>query len=88
MANQKLQNLLYMVLVAGNFLNSGGYAGSLLAYPHPHAHRMLILIPIPMLMLMLMLMHMLMHMHMHMLMLMFQSRQCGRNEDLIAAQAD
>ena len=80
MANQKLQNLLYMVLVAGNFLNSGGYAGSLLAYPHPHAHRMLILIPIPMLM------HMLMHMHM--LMLMFQSRQCGRNEDLIAAQAD
>lgn len=82
MANQKLQNLLYMVLVAGNFLNSGGYAGSLLAYPHPHAHRMLILIPIPMLMLM----HMLMHMHM--LMLMFQSRQCGRNEDLIAAQAD
>ena len=74
MANQKLQNLLYMVLVAGNFLNSGGYAGSLLAYPHPHAHRMLILIPIPMLM--------------HMLMLMFQSRQCGRNEDLIAAQAD
>ena len=82
MANQKLQNLLYMVLVAGNFLNSGGYAGSLLAYPHPHAHRMLILIPIPMLM------HMLMHMHMHMLMLMFQSRQCGRNEDLIAAQAD
>ena len=27
MANQKLQNLLYMVLVAGNFLNSGGYAG-------------------------------------------------------------
>ena len=82
MANQKLQNLLYMVLVAGNFLNSGGYAGSLLAYPHPHAHRMLILIPIPMLM------HMLMLMHMHMLMLMFQSRQCGRNEDLIAAQAD
>ena len=76
MANQKLQNLLYMVLVAGNFLNSGGYAGSLLAYPHPHAHRMLILIPIPMLM------------HMLMLMLMFQSRQCGRNEDLIAAQAD
>ena len=76
MANQKLQNLLYMVLVAGNFLNSGGYAGSLLAYPHPHAHRMLILIPIPMLM------------HMLMLMLMFQTRQCGRNEDLIAAQAD
>merc|ERR1719331_33501 len=28
MANQKLQNLLYMVLVAGNFLNSGGYAGN------------------------------------------------------------
>ena len=82
MANQKLQNLLYMVLVAGNFLNSGGYAGSLLAHPHPHAHRMLILIPIPMLM------HTLMLMHMHMLMLMFQSRQCGRNEDLIAAQAD
>jgi len=28
MASQKLQNLLYMVLVAGNFLNSGGYAGN------------------------------------------------------------
>jgi len=28
MANPKLQNLLYMVLVAGNFLNSGGYAGN------------------------------------------------------------
>jgi len=27
MSNPKLQNLLYMVLVAGNFLNSGGYAG-------------------------------------------------------------
>merc|ERR1719347_993406 len=27
-ASQKLQNLLYMVLVAGNFLNSGGYAGN------------------------------------------------------------
>jgi len=27
MNNPKLQNLLYMVLVAGNFLNSGGYAG-------------------------------------------------------------
>ena len=47
MANQKLQNLLYMVLVAGNFLNSGGYAGSSLAHAHalarnahahPHAH--------------------------------------------------
>merc|ERR1719410_966081 len=28
MSNPKLQNLLYMVLVAGNFLNSGGYAGN------------------------------------------------------------
>merc|ERR1712106_1080796 len=28
MNNPKLQNLLYMVLVAGNFLNSGGYAGN------------------------------------------------------------
>lgn len=28
MTSPKLQNLLYMVLVAGNFLNSGGYAGN------------------------------------------------------------
>merc|ERR550534_3376821 len=28
MSNPRLQNLLYMVLVAGNFLNSGGYAGN------------------------------------------------------------
>jgi len=27
MSNPKLQNLLYLMLVAGNFLNSGGYAG-------------------------------------------------------------
>merc|ERR1719510_873212 len=28
MSNPKLQNLLYLMLVAGNFLNSGGYAGN------------------------------------------------------------
>lgn len=28
MTNKALQEVLYMVLVAGNFLNSGGYAGN------------------------------------------------------------
>ena len=28
MSSQKLQDLFYMVLMAGNFLNSGGYAGN------------------------------------------------------------
>lgn len=28
MTNKSLQEVLYMVLVAGNFLNSGGYAGN------------------------------------------------------------
>merc|ERR1719468_792842 len=28
MISQKLQDLFYMVLMAGNFLNSGGYAGN------------------------------------------------------------
>ena len=83
MANQKLQNLLYMVLVAGNFLNSGGYAGNsysctaCTAHAHAHAHgnphhahaQHLVLIPKLMLMLL-------------------QFRQCSRNEDLISSQTD